>query len=328
MPAALLIAWKDLRQRARDRSAFLIALVVPLTLAFIFSQILGNVTGDDSITFHYGVANEDDGEVSRQFVEQVLASLEEQGLIVLRVAESAEHGRELAEQDVDAAFIIPAGFSNAVESGQAAAIEVVGHVDSLIGTLVANAVAEGYASELSAIQASVGAAIASGKAAASDTASLAARAAALADPITVDDVSASRKELEPKTFFAAGMAVFFLFFTVQFGISSLLDERRDGTLNRLLAAPIRRSSILAGKLVSSFVLGVLSMTVLAIGTSVLLGAEWGDPTGVAVLIVAGVLAAMAVMALVRRWRRPPSRLVTGKRLWRWCSVCWAALSSP
>ena len=41
MWATLLIAWKDLRQRTRDRSAFVIAFVVPLALAFIFSLILG-----------------------------------------------------------------------------------------------------------------------------------------------------------------------------------------------------------------------------------------------------------------------------------------------
>ena len=40
------------------------------------------------------------------------------------------------------------------------------------------------------------------------------------------------------------------------------------------------------------------MAVLAVATSLLLGAEWGDPVGVALLVVVGVLAAMAVMALI------------------------------
>ena len=53
------------------------------------------------------------------------------------------------------------------------------------------------------------------------------------------------------------MAVFFLFFTVQFGVASILDERRDGTLARMLAAPIRRSSVLGGKLLTSLVLGIV-----------------------------------------------------------------------
>jgi ABC-2 type transport system permease protein len=43
MPVTLLIAAKDARQRLRDRSLFLYALVVPLGLAFVFSLILGDV---------------------------------------------------------------------------------------------------------------------------------------------------------------------------------------------------------------------------------------------------------------------------------------------
>jgi len=92
--------------------------------------------------------------------------------------------------------------------------------------------------------------------------------------------------------------VFFLFFTVSFGVSSLLEERKEGTLARLLAAPIHKGSILGGKLLTSFLLGVLSMTTLIVATSLLLGARWGSPLGVGMLTVAGVLAAMGVMALV------------------------------
>jgi ABC-2 type transport system permease protein len=94
------------------------------------------------------------------------------------------------------------------------------------------------------------------------------------------------------------MAVFFLFFTVQFGVSSLLDERHNGTMARLLAAPIRPTAILGGKLLVSFAVGVVSMGLLVATTSVLLGARWGDPAGVAVLVVAGVLAATGLTAFV------------------------------
>ena len=38
---ALLIAAKDLRQRFRDRSALIFAIVAPLGLALIFSRLIG-----------------------------------------------------------------------------------------------------------------------------------------------------------------------------------------------------------------------------------------------------------------------------------------------
>jgi ABC-2 type transport system permease protein len=128
-----------------------------------------------------------------------------------------------------------------------------------------------------------------------------------AGPLTLTDVSTASRQLDVATFYAAGMAVFFLFFTVQFGVSSILDERRDGTLARMLVAPIRRGSVLGGKLLTSVALGALSMSVLAVTTHLLLGADWGDPLGVALLIGAGVLAATAVMALVATLARTPDQ---------------------
>ena len=305
MRAALLIAWKDLRQRARDRSAFVIAFAVPLALAFIFSLILG---GDDEITFRYAVVDLDGGTTAQAFVEEVLVPLKDSGLVELTLADSLEEGRDLAAHgSVSATFVLPPGFSAAVESGQRTQIDVIGDAEAPIGTMVASSIAESFASQVAAVQASVATVVASGIGDPGDVAALAQRAAAMPNPISLADVSATEKKLDPKTFYAAGMAVFFLFFTVQFGISSLLDERREGTLSRLLAAPIPRWSILAGKLTSSFVLGVVSMAVLAVATSLLFGAEWGNPVGVALLIVVGVLAAMAVMGVVATFARTPEQ---------------------
>jgi ABC-2 type transport system permease protein len=116
--------------------------------------------------------------------------------------------------------------------------------------------------------------------------------------LALRDASASRKILDSKTYFAAGMAVFFLFFTVQFGVASLIDERANGTLNRLLSMPVRAGEILAGKLLTSVLVGLVSMTVLTTATSLVMGAHWGDPAAVALLVLAGVLAATGVTALV------------------------------
>ena len=297
MGAALIIAWKDLRQRARDRSAFLIAIVLPLAMAVIFNLILGGID-PDNVSYRYAVADEDNGLAARAFVEQTLLPLQDSGLIELEQADS----RGQAVHSVDtgsasAAFIIPEGFSLAVENAQPAQLEIVGAVDQLIAGLVANSIAEAFVQEVRVVQISV-AASTIGQGAADSSRALVERASARTNPIVLADVSATKKELDAKTFFSAGMAVFFLFFTVQFGVSSIMDERRAGTLARLLAAPVAVHWIIVGKLLTSLCLGTISMAVLAVATTGLLGADWGAPYGVALLIVAGVLAATAVMVLV------------------------------
>lgn len=300
MRAALLIAGKDLRQRLRDRSAVMVAFLVPLGLAFIFDLTLGGLpTGGTTLTFV--VVDADGTEVSRIFVEEVLPQVEEGGAIELRTARSEEAARQLIQDaKADAAFVVPAGFGDAVQGTGGGEIRVIGDVDEPTAAQVAGSIARSFAADLDAVRLSVATVVGADPGAVdpAEVAALSDRAARVTNPVAVVDVAATTKVLDITTYYAAGMAVFFLFFTVQFGVASLLEERKEGTLSRLLAAPIGRSSILGGKLLTSFVLGVLSMTTLIVATSLLLGARWGSPLGVGLLVVGGVFAAMGVMALV------------------------------
>jgi ABC-2 type transport system permease protein len=292
-PPLLLIAANDARQRLRDRSLLLFAFVLPLALAFVFSLILGGVD-DGSEVFEYAVVDEDGGRAARVFTGEVLPAVAGSGAISVQTVRSAGEGRDLVEQgEVAAVFVVPQGFSAAVDSGAPAQLRVIGDVDATFGVQVARAVAEAYTADLDAVRLSVATTHGSG-----DPADLAEQAAAAPAPVVVTSAAAGDRELDTKTYFSAGMAVFFLFFAVQFGVLSLLDERRTGTMARLLAAPIGRGSILGAKLLTSFGVGVVSMGMLAFATSLLLGADWGDPAGVAVLVVTGVLAATGVMAVV------------------------------
>lgn len=299
MRAALLIAGKDLRQRLRDRSALLVAIVVPLALASIFGLIFHDVAGG-RVTFTVGLVDLDRGPAARAFSTEVLRPLEQDGLLEVRREPTPAAARRAADRgEVAAAFLLPAGFSDAIGHGRPATLRILGDVDQPIGAQVAQSIAQSYASRVDTVRIAAAALGAS----ASDTTLF----ASVPAPVALADVSTTSRQLDAGTFYAAGMAVFFLFFTVQFGISSILDERREGTLARLLAAPVPRSAALAGKLLTSLILGALSMGVLALATHFLLGAHWGDPLGVAILIAAGVLAATAVMALVATLARTPDQ---------------------
>ena len=298
MRAALVILGKDLRERLRDRSALLVAIVVPLVLALIFGLIFHNAIGG-RVSFTFGLVDQDRGPVAQAFTASVLEPLRRSGLVTIRREPTPAAGRRAADQDtVAATFVLPPGLSAAVDAGRPAPVRVIGSVDAAIGTQVAQALARSFVDRTDTVR------IAAAAAGAPINPRQAAR---LTDPISVVDVSTRNRQLDAGTFYAAGMAMFFLFFTVQFGISSVLEERRDGTLSRMLVAPIRRSTILAGKLLTSLVLGFLSMVVLAVATHFLISAHWGNPLGVALLIAAGVIAATAVMALVATLARTPDQ---------------------
>ena len=292
--AAFTIAAKDLKERFRDRSAIMLAVVVPLGLAFILSLTLGPVT-EQGFSTEVAVHDADGGAVAAGFGE-MLADVEAAGFVSVTDVGTAAEARALVDDhSVSTAYLLPVGFSEAIAANEPALIVVVADPDQPIGSQVGKAVADGFASEVNAVRLSVGTALALG---ADDPEGLAEAAQGAGSPISLADAQTEGRGFDFSTFYATGIAVFFMFFTVQFGVLSIIDERENGTMPRLLAAPISKQSILVGKLLASFVVGVASTVVLWLSTTLLMGAEWGSSLIVVIFIAAGVTAAMGLTAAI------------------------------
>lgn len=304
MRAAVTILAKDLRLRLRDRSVYLFAIVVPLGLTFVFSLLFPDA---EAFQLRAAVVDLDGGEVASGFTDGVVPALVDADVLDLHTVDDEEAARAAIDDgDISAAWIIPAGFSDAVTSGRSATIQVLVNPDRALSAEVARGVAAGYATavERAALAVATTAVAQGGEGLTPGQLEEVAALAAESPPgIAVDDLVAADRRLDAVSYLAAGMAVFFLFFIVQYGVTGLLEERKQGTLPRLLAAPIGVSAVHLGKALGAFVVGIVSMTVLAVGSRVLMGADWGHPVGVAILIVAGVFAALGVMALVGSFAR-------------------------
>ena len=88
-------------------------------------------------------------------------------------------------------------------------------------------------------------------------------------------------------------------------LAGLLEEKEHGTLTRLEAAPIPRWAIPLGKAMTSFLLALVSLTVLAVATTLLMGSDWGNPFALAVLFIAVSLAATSLVGIVAAFARTP-----------------------
>ena len=309
MRIVLLVALKDLRQRLRDRTALLVSVVAPLGLAFIFSQLLAGTT---DFRASYVVADMDGGPLATVLREDVIGSLEGSNAFqVTDVPTEAAARAAVSDGTADAAFLIPAGFSAAIGAGQAATLEVVGARDAGLATEIARSVAQRFGDGVVTVQLSVataselaaatGAAGSGGPGATLDPA-LQARiigaASSARPPVVLADRTAALRQLSLASYFSASMAILFLFFSAQMGLVSLFDERRQGTLGRILAGPVKPWTVLGGKLLGGFVQGMLAMTVLVVATTLLIGASWGSPLGVALVCTAAVIAALGISTLV------------------------------
>ncbi len=298
MRAALIIARKELAQRLRDRSFFIIGIIAPFALAFIFNLVLGNVVGPDGdVSFDFGLVDEDGGPVAQGF-DQMLAGIEEEGVIVLTRYDTEGDAQTAVDAgDVDAVFILPPDLSTAMIMGQAE-IRVLGNVDSQIGRAVASAIALEFTRRLRTASLAAQAAVEAGAIGVADIATATAQAAELAGPVAVQATEVRSRVVDTTTFFIAGLGIFFTYFVVGLSATSLLEERTNGTLARLLAAPIRPASIVAGKTLASILLGIIAMAVLAIASTLIMGADWGNALAAAGIIIAIVIAAAGLMTFV------------------------------
>jgi ABC-2 type transport system permease protein len=304
MRAALLIAAKDLRQKLRDRSALLVGIVAPFALAALFASVLGGLEQD----FHarWGFVDLDGGQVASGLASGPLAGMEQAGVLTLERLATTEAARAAVEDgSLETAIIVPAGFSAATLTGGASEVELLVDPDASLSGQVAASVLDGFAQEVNAVQLTVATAIAAagGFPDPASAATIVAEARSMADPIAIRDVAAQDRSASMATYYAAAMAIVFVFFSAQFGLVSLHTERRAGTLARMRAAPLRWWSIVAGKVLVSLVMAMLSLGVIVVGTAILLGARWGDPLAVLALLISAALAATGIALLAVAFTR-------------------------
>lgn len=291
MRAVIAIAGKDLRQRLRDRSALLVGLVIPFALAAVFSLTAGDIDVDG----RYVLVDLDGGPLAAAFAAGPAAAIEREGLGRVQPADSRARAVDLVtDGSHQAAFVIPAGFTDAIQRGEVPPpIEVLLADEQSYETLVAQSMARSFAAAVDTLRLSVAVTV-------SLTGRPPGQSPANQGPdgvLGIENAAVELRQLGGRAAIAAGMAIFFVFFTVQFAFVSLHTERREGTLQRMLSAPIQPWAVIAGKAMVGFVLGVTTVSVLVIAAAVLLDAEWGPPAGVAMLIIAAVVAAMGVMAI-------------------------------
>jgi ABC-2 type transport system permease protein len=286
--AARLIAAVDLRRRFRNRSFLIQAIGGPLALATIISLAFGSGGGIDATI---GVVDADGSPLASQFVEGVTQA--DTGDLRFERVDGPDDARARVDDgDLDAAVVIPAGFAATLSGDEPGAVGVITEPDSPIAAEVARSVAGGFTARVNAARLAAAATVAGGGALPPDD-----ELASLELPVEISQ-SGTGGDVPPAAYFGPAMALLFLFLLVGALARDLLAEQRLRVLDRVRAAPVRDTAILAGKAASVVAIAVVTLGVIWAVTGVVLGADWGDPLGVALLIVAVSLTIAAVSGLV------------------------------
>ncbi|MBC9713889.1 ABC transporter permease [Streptomyces sp. TRM66268-LWL] len=296
MRTVLAIAAKDLRQRLRDRSAWVIVFVAPLLISGLMALSFA-----DSADFSakVGVVDLDRGPAAAGLA-QVMKS-PELARTVQVVAYESEAAARRAVDDGKAAqvvIVVPEGFTAAVGgSGRPQPVAVLENADYPLQAQLARAVTESYVAQVNAARLSVGTAVAAG-APASSAPQLAAKAALLRMPEQVRPQGLPDDPLKVISYFGPSMGMFFVLFSIGFGARGYFAEQRQGTLDRIAAAPVGRGALLLGKSLSTFVYSLAGLGTVLIASWAAFGARWADPVAVAALCVGMSVAVVCLTALV------------------------------
>jgi ABC-type transport system involved in multi-copper enzyme maturation permease subunit len=102
--------------------------------------------------------------------------------------------------------------------------------------------------------------------------------------------------------FGSAQAVFFALFTGVFGILSIYEERKQWTLQRMLASPTGGTTILLGKLLGNLIVVIVQLLVLMVALTVVATIASGTPTliwgnNLGLLLVVVVLVSLAVSGI-------------------------------
>jgi ABC-2 type transport system permease protein len=287
----LTIAWTNLR---RDRVAQALTFLLPIIFFSIFASVFGNQGNNSTARIRIAVVDEDGSELSRRIADGLQ---KETALRVRATTDVDGNGRPLdragAERlvrngDVPVAVILPRGLGDHAMrfDGTAAAprIQLLADVSDRIapqmvfGLLQKVAMTsapdlmmqgglsqfERYAGEMTPQQKSAVKAwlprLKPGGAEAAPAKD--ATAGVLGIGIDTVDVMRQGKAESLISFYAAGVGVMFLLFSVSGASGTLLDEVDSGTLDRLLSTRVGMTGVLAGKWIFLALMGTAQLTVM------------------------------------------------------------------
>ena len=273
------VAGKELQVLFRDRGQLAVLFLMPI----MFAAVVGSFGGGSSGITVY-LVNEDPGQYGAQIAE-TLSEIE--ALNITEVDIIGEADQKVADGEALAAIIIPAEFSQKVDTFEQAKVQVIvdpaqpqyaGIIIGMMSDVVTPVVYQGEIQYgIRAVMQESGAfeSVDPEVSAAVEAQTMGVIMTQLADLFENPLIDVTGVDLEgvetrsldnSYSYYMPSYAVMFAFFIVSTIASTILSEKEEGTFRRLLVAPLHKGSIIAGKMLAYMVVVSLQvMLVLTVG---------------------------------------------------------------
>ena len=285
------LALKDLRQLVRDWKSVLFLLIMPIGFTILLGFVTGGGGGQEDPRLPIVYVDEDHGTVSSHLLE-LLNGSDAIRPIVEEDADLAEVEQQVADGELAAAVIVPAGYSaqvlslnseapirprlvvdpasnagqTAVNGVQAAVVRLLGAAQTARLTSEAYQ-AQGGTADAALLEETFARAIEAWR---NPPLTVTARGSGI---LTAQDGEA---EADPSPFAhsSAGVMVQFAMAGIMGAAEIVVLERKSGALRRLLTTPIARLEIIAGHFLAMLLIMLAQLVILVVFGQLVLGVDY------------------------------------------------------
>lgn len=304
----LAIAVKDVLITFRDKKALVIIIAMPLVLIAILGAAFGQVFKQDNDLgeFKIAVVDHDGGTIAKE-IKDILGKKEIKKIITTEITNETNARRGIKDTKYVAALIIPQDLSRRVVSGENVQLEIIADPGKALKANIFKGIMERFASGVSGITIAVNTTL-------EQLPQVGVVSPDVLVPKVVEDIkegiqkpvvqwkditTEGNKKLSSFQYYSAAMGVMFIMFSGMFGIKSILEERDNRTLMRMMSTTTSKFTIVIGKFMGILFTGFIQVLIMIISTSLIFGVHWGTSyLGIVLMSLTSVFAASGLSMFI------------------------------
>ncbi|MBE7105954.1 ABC transporter permease [Bacillus cereus] len=283
------LCWLELKQILIKPQSYILMFGMPIIFTLIFGGLLGG-SGNEKV--NVSLVDKDGSVLSGKYYEEIKKS----DLISIEKVTYREGTQRIEDKKSSGIIIIPKDFQKSMLDGKVENIQFQASADFTGGTSVEQVLA----SALKKMEIEVSAARDFEKKSNTSWETMYETIYTKIDPVSIqkESILHDDQKLNNVTGRATGFSILFVMIVMLSATGTILKARQLGVWSRLLGAPVSKVQILAGYILSFFLIGWIQFGVLMILTYSLFDVQWGNLLGVITLVSVLLLAAIGLALLL------------------------------
>ncbi|KMN42134.1 ABC transporter permease [Bacillus sp. LK2] len=283
------LCWLELKQILIKPQSYILMFGMPIIFTLIFGGLLG---GSGSAKVNISLVDKDGSVLSSKYYEEIKKS----DLISIEKVTYEEGKQRIENKKSSGIIIIPKDFQKSMLDRKVENIQFQASADFTGGTSVEQVLA----SALKKMEIEVSAARDFEKKSNTSWETMYETIYTKVDPVSIqkESILHDDQKLNNVTGRAAGFSILFVMIVMLSATGTILKARQLGVWSRLLGAPVSKVQILAGYILSFFLIGWIQFGVLMILTHSLFDVQWGNLLGVITLVSVLLLAVIGLALLL------------------------------